>query len=161
MPPRIVDLDVTRLDALLGFYRRMTPETLRYFDPFGGANEERIVEHVHSIEAGGDLGFGLLEGDRLDGHCFLLGLRGKHPVFGLGISPDYRGQGYGRALTETALSRTDRLGIGPVTLTVVRSNYRALRLYRSVGFRVQCMHTFRTEDDSYFMQREVRDGSGP
>ena len=54
---------------------------------------------------------------------------------------------------EKALER----GVKQMTLTILKSNSRALSLYRSFGFKTVSDHTFKAANDSYFM---LYDGGG-
>jgi ribosomal protein S18 acetylase RimI-like enzyme len=53
----------------------------------------------------------------------------------LGVVPDHRGRGLGRALLLQSLIGFYRRGAGRVVLEVTSDNSNAIRLYRSVGFR--------------------------
>jgi ribosomal protein S18 acetylase RimI-like enzyme len=53
----------------------------------------------------------------------------------LGVIPDYRGMGLGRALVRKALSGFYQAGLRRVYLEVTAENSCAIRLYREVGFR--------------------------
>ncbi|MFI8535050.1 GNAT family N-acetyltransferase [Streptomyces aquilus] len=55
-------------------------------------------------------------------------------VLGLGITPDERGQGFGRLLMEEALRRLRGLGVREVVLTVAPANKTAILLYENLGF---------------------------
>ncbi len=60
----------------------------------------------------------------------------KHrAVLGMGVHPDFRGRGIGGALLKACLEQARRVGIEKVELSVLRSNQRAVRLYRKLGFR--------------------------
>lgn len=51
------------------------------------------------------------------------------------ISREYRGRGYGRALTRFLLDKAVEEGARRATLEVRRSNKRAYKLYSTLGFR--------------------------
>ena len=51
------------------------------------------------------------------------------------VDPDWRGQGYGRALLERLLEQARVNEASRITLEVRRSNRAALRLYLSLGFQ--------------------------
>jgi RimJ/RimL family protein N-acetyltransferase len=55
-------------------------------------------------------------------------------TLGMGLLPDYRGQGIGRLLIEAALDAARAIGLTRVALRVNASNLRAIRLYEAVGF---------------------------
>lgn len=60
----------------------------------------------------------------------------NYPTVGIGISDDYQGRGLGAALM-VALSGEARIrGYTGLSLTVYKSNLRALRLYESCGYKV-------------------------
>lgn len=50
------------------------------------------------------------------------------------VDPAYGGQGYGKKITHYMINRCLEQGISPVTLDVIDTNTRAIRLYESVGF---------------------------
>jgi ribosomal protein S18 acetylase RimI-like enzyme len=58
-------------------------------------------------------------------------------VQNLGVVPDHRGNGLGRALLLKALQGFQSAGARRSSLEVTADNAEALRLYRSVGFRKQ------------------------
>jgi ribosomal protein S18 acetylase RimI-like enzyme len=53
----------------------------------------------------------------------------------LGVTPAYRGQGFGLALLLQALHGFRRAGLSRGLLEVTTSNAAAIRLYRRAGFR--------------------------
>jgi GNAT superfamily N-acetyltransferase len=155
MDLQIIDLDSTHAAELIAFYEGLTEEARRFFAPFGDTPANAVGPHLAGAEAGSHLSLGLAEGTALRGHCFVADLRGKHPALGLGVDARYQGMGHGRRLLEHALARTEAMGVRRVTLTVVRENARAVDLYKSAGFVVKCLHTFRMTDDSFLMERIV------
>jgi RimJ/RimL family protein N-acetyltransferase len=61
----------------------------------------------------------------------------KALVWGMYVTPRFRGQGIGRALLAAALSLARSVpGISQVNLSVNASNAGAIRLYESAGFKV-------------------------
>lgn len=77
-------------------------------------------------------------------------LRRMHHVasFGMGVAPAHQGRGIGRLLLETALSWADAVGVLRVELYVRADNPRAIALYDSVGFRLECTRTGFIRDDN-------------
>ena len=61
-------------------------------------------------------------------------LRHKVNLWGVFVSPRYRGQGIGRALVETAVAHAWANGVRRVNLTVFVPNDPAINLYESLGF---------------------------
>ena len=55
-------------------------------------------------------------------------------VLGMGLLPDYRGRGIGRALIERTLEAAWDCGFVRVELDVYADNVRAIALYEHVGF---------------------------
>ncbi len=57
-------------------------------------------------------------------------------VQNVGVAPEYRGQGLGRALVLKSLAGFQAVGVARVYLEVTACNLAAVQLYRSVGFRL-------------------------
>ncbi|MDQ8730382.1 GNAT family N-acetyltransferase [Bradyrhizobium sp. LHD-71] len=55
-------------------------------------------------------------------------------VLGMGLLPQFRGQGIGATLLQAALCAARDFGLHRVELTVRQGNERAIALYRSAGF---------------------------
>ena len=52
-------------------------------------------------------------------------------------NPEYRGQGFGRAICSSLVEFASKLDSNGVSLNVYRNNVRALSLYQSLGFQEQ------------------------
>lgn len=61
--------------------------------------------------------------------------RHKGTVMGMYVAPEIGGQGVGRALLKALVAHARANGLESLVLTVTDGNERALRLYRSAGFR--------------------------
>ena len=62
-------------------------------------------------------------------------VRLKHVgVLGIGVHPNYQGQGIGKALTKYLLDWADKTGLIRVELGVFSSNKKAQKLYEQFGF---------------------------
>ncbi|MEN9870748.1 MAG: hypothetical protein RLZZ171_1736 [Cyanobacteriota bacterium] len=91
----------------------------------------------------------------------------KHRAYlgGLYVMPSFRCQGFARALVQEALSRAANTpGIKRVNLTVVTQQEGAIRLYRSLGFRIYGteQETFSRDGqfyDEYLMTLELNSNS--
>jgi RimJ/RimL family protein N-acetyltransferase len=140
------------------YIRRLTPEdapafqALRLFalqetpSAFGSSYEEEVESPVGTIEGRlalkPDRGpFGAFENESLVG-LVALGrddmkkLSHKALVWGMYVSPEFRGKGVGRALLLKALSLARSVPqVIQVNLCVNANNASAIRLYESVGFK--------------------------
>jgi len=66
----------------------------------------------------------------------LLGVRGAHGwVGGMGVIPEARGRGYGRAAMMRILAAARALAIAELDLEVLEHNLPAARIYQALGFR--------------------------
>jgi ribosomal protein S18 acetylase RimI-like enzyme len=70
---------------------------------------------------------------------------------GMGVLPEYRGQGIGRRLLEACIAKAWVKGLTRIELEVRADNERAIRLYESVGFTQEALkrHAMRF-DGVYF-----------
>jgi [ribosomal protein S18]-alanine N-acetyltransferase len=73
---------------------------------------------------------------RVAGFCAFWLVFDEIHINNLALRPQYRGQGYGRALMQHVLSEAERLGARRATLEVRSGNAGALRLYERLGFYV-------------------------
>jgi ribosomal protein S18 acetylase RimI-like enzyme len=55
----------------------------------------------------------------------------------MGVVPEYRGRGVGRALVEATLPAARSKGLARIDLEVRADNAAAIGLYRAVGFKVE------------------------
>ncbi len=56
-------------------------------------------------------------------------------IYGLGVLPEYRGNGFGRAILMIAVERLKEANASQVMLQVAAENSNALSLYKSCGFK--------------------------
>jgi len=56
--------------------------------------------------------------------------------FGMVVSNTYQGRGIGRMLVESCVNYASMQGLSKITLEVYRENTRAIKLYRSAGFKI-------------------------
>ena len=111
-------------------------------------------EFLTGVEAGIHIGSALVEDGLIVGHSFIMNTSQANPVFGIGLADTCHGKGWGRMLMGRVLGEAKDLGVGRITLTVLKYNTIALSLYKSFGFAIVSDHTFRQKDDSYFMTRD-------
>ncbi len=55
-------------------------------------------------------------------------------IYGLGVLPEYRGKGYGRAILLKAVEKLKAVKAEQIMLQVAAENENALSLYKSCGF---------------------------
>jgi RimJ/RimL family protein N-acetyltransferase len=58
-------------------------------------------------------------------------------TLGIGLLPEFRGQGIGRQLMQTTLDAAWQFGITRIELTVREHNANAIALYKSFGFKIE------------------------
>lgn len=85
--------------------------------------ENRCARYLVAQKAGEIIGFAGIWIIMDEGH-----------VTNVAVKEAYRGQGYGRALTQALMQYTANLAVRYITLEVRRSNVRAQSLYQSLGF---------------------------
>jgi ribosomal protein S18 acetylase RimI-like enzyme len=70
---------------------------------------------------------------------------------GMGILQEYRGQGVGTRLLQSAVGHARQIGLEKVELTVYTSNTAAIALYRKLGFEQEgLIKRYRKLGDRYF-----------
>lgn len=97
---------------------------------------ERLASLVHREDIDLERSRVAAIGGRLVG-LGLLGLRSREAyICGVGVVPDLRGMGIGRAVMESLLQEARQAGAGRVRLEVLCQNERAVRLYSGLGFAI-------------------------
>ncbi|WP_438447307.1 GNAT family N-acetyltransferase [Gorillibacterium sp. sgz5001074] len=80
-------------------------------------------------------------GRGLAGFCRCEGVylrRFSHKVeFGVGVAKAHWGHGIGKNLLQASIAWADRSGIRKMSLSVLETNDKAIRLYRSLGFETE------------------------
>jgi len=143
------------LQALLTFYSALPASVTERFEPFGRRVTEPILQRfLIDTDKGMHLSYGLFDlAGSILGHAFIWNIDSELPVFGIGIAGGMQGQGWGRRMAGRVLEEADARGVKKVALTVVKTNARAWTLYESLGFRRTGEATFRSENDSFQMER--------
>jgi len=158
----IVELKPEDAASLLSFYHSLSPEVTAVFLPFDTVSRDTLDTHLAEAAKGIHVSLGLVAASgEIVGHAFIANIHSLAPTLGIGLRDAYIGQGYGRMLMEHLLSMADAKGLPVVTLTVVKSNERALRLYLRLGFRIVGEASFRAANDSWYMERRVQPQSAP
>ena len=146
------------LEALEAFYRSLTPATVALFMPFGpDAPREKMVEHLALAEAGEHVSRGLVNDDgEIEGHCYVSNIHAEKPSFGLGLRERMQGQGWGPKLTAAVFEDPRAAHLPLVTLTVVKANERAWRIYERYGFVIdEERRPSWVPEESYYMERRL------
>ena len=81
-------------------------------------------------------------------------------LLNLSVDPTWQRRGLGRMMLEHILARARILGAARISLEVRRSNFAAMSLYSSVGFkqvgtRKDYYRTRRAREDAYIMQLQI------
>jgi RimJ/RimL family protein N-acetyltransferase len=153
--PTIRPLREGDAEALLRFYQGLSPETVRFYEPYSNISLEMMDDVVRHVASGRDFARVLVtsSGD-IVGHVFLGNIGAAEPMLGIGIAERWQNRGYGRRLLAAALAEADaRPGVQAVILTVNKQNLRAQKLYQAFGFVIygECDH--REPRDSFRMRR--------
>ncbi len=123
--------------ALLAFYNKLSPASIRTFRPLGDQTSlavcQTIVRNQFSVQ-GTRFDLVAWQMNRIVGWAFLTGLDSDKPELGLGVADAFQRQGLGRALLDHLLDWARQHSIANVYLVVVTDNQRAIQLYQSRGF---------------------------
>jgi RimJ/RimL family protein N-acetyltransferase len=88
--------------------------------------------------AAGNVHLAAVLGNKVVGWCDIcrhtLETEAHAGVLGIGLLPDYRGQGLGKALLEAAVAAAEERDLRRIELTVFADNLRAIALYEKTGF---------------------------
>ena len=61
-------------------------------------------------------------------------------TLGIGLLPEFRGKGIGRALMQRTIDAAFAFGLTRIELTVREANVNAIALYKSLGFEIEGFH---------------------
>ena len=128
MNPRIATLPDGAVEPLALMHRACFPE-----DPWDAGSLERILA-LHGV-FGYLAWLGKSPGDESPGGFILArDLGGEAEILTLGVLPEMRRLGVGRALLDAVVAQAGRRRAASVVLEVAADNEAARRLYASVGF---------------------------
>ena len=105
----------------------LEPALRVYIEDFGGGKDDYCL-----VAQEGDAVMGAVWVRNIEGYG---SVDGDTPEFAISVLPAYRGRGIGTALMRAMLAHLKESGAARASLAVQKDNY-ALRMYRSVGFRV-------------------------
>jgi len=128
---RETDLSVA-FSATLGMYDGFVPKgQVQGLPPTG--NEERRAWVKQLFETGEHF-LAWREGKVIGHCCLILDPRHEDAEYLIFVHQDFWRRGIGTELTRRVIDRARQLGLKSVWLTVEALNFRAIRLYRRVGF---------------------------
>jgi RimJ/RimL family protein N-acetyltransferase len=78
-----------------------------------------------------------LDGKKIVAHTLLCPIRRDEVEFTIFVLQDYREEGLGTVLSRLTMSWASEMGFGKVLLTTEFSNYRAIGLFRKLGFSIK------------------------
>ena len=131
-------------------YLASYPEEIEY-------TEESEAEYIrNAADKPGELCLGAFHDNILIGNASLSCVRERIKLshraeLAIAILPGFRGQGLGRRLMKAAIRKAKEHGYLQVELEVASSNIPARKLYESLGFRKQGVHSraFRLKDGTF------------
>ena len=119
-----------------------------YYETFITSGDRRFLEQTEEQKRGNfDLFFDRSErieedaslllyyGERIVGFLIIILIKKGGFINGIGIHPDFRRRGLGKALMLSSMKKAAKNGMKTMILEVDIDNYRALNLYKSVGFK--------------------------
>lgn len=101
---------------------------------FGGEYDPAHMVMPEEEERRGMTVYLALLDDQVIGKTHLQYIEGIAGIFGLGVKPEYRGQGHGRALLNASVEKLRSMNPKRIMLQVEAKNETALNLYKSCGF---------------------------
>ena len=123
MPPRLTSLPVLAAAPLATMHAACFPE-----DPWDEAAFERI------LALAGGFGYLAWQGDVPAGFILARDLGDDAEILTLGVLPEWRRRGLGRALLAASAAEAARRGLAAIVLEVAADNEVAQHLYAGRGF---------------------------
>ena len=117
---------------------------------FHNQHEESVSMVTKSMESPEIQCYSAFLGDNLIGLCNVNLEGGDISIFGVGISPEYQGKGYGREMLNLLLDTLIHSQNGEITLEVDSENAAAYHLYITSGFRIKTQFDYHT----YLLEKE-------
>lgn len=73
---------------------------------------------------------------RVVGYIIARKVNGKGHIIAIAVDPEYRNQGIGTALMHEIIERLRMRGVRKIWLEVRKSNKRAIKFYKQLGFKI-------------------------
>jgi RimJ/RimL family protein N-acetyltransferase len=153
-----VIIEPIRLEHAEGFRRvyDMVARERKYLAAVEGNPLQRVIDFVANNIARNFPQYVAVSSNHVVGWCDIIPMslpaHAHAAVLGMGLLPEYRGQGIGLALLEATLRHARLLGLVRVELTVHADNLRAIALYERVGFHIEG-----TKRDAVFIDGVYKD----
>lgn len=97
---------------------------------------------IKSLKADNITQYTAILGDKLIGMAAVSSESGEASIFGLGISPQYRGKGFGKELLNLIIEELEKRDMRDITIEVDSINKNALHLYIKSGFEVETSYAY-------------------
>lgn len=103
-----------------------------------------------SLQTGLDTWLILEEEGTAAGYCVFRILAGEGELLRIGVRPSFRGRGYGKKLMDGMVENSIKSGVAAITLEVREHNDAARNLYKTYGFKEECIRRnyYRNPSDS-------------
>lgn len=132
-PFEVGHCSIRQLDELNRMYDAFYPKSISQGLPPSDDMARR--QWVQKLLTSGENFLSWAEG-QVVGHCALVtDLDRRDAEYIIFVDQPFRNRGIGTELTKMALGRAKELGLKTLWLTVEAFNFRAVRLYRGVGFQ--------------------------
>jgi ribosomal protein S18 acetylase RimI-like enzyme len=128
----LVAATIEDLDDLIGLRHKI----------FGDNREEARLIMQKSLGSDSRQQYLLRYEDRAIGLCAAGFEEAGVSIYGLGILPEFQGQGFGRELLEFAVKDLIAKGCRNLTIEVNSTNNRALELYKGSGFKITLAYDY-------------------
>lgn len=154
MTADLTTLDRKEVELSPGFYIRPITEVTNdeiyecYYETFIASSDSRFLDQTDEQRRGNfedeffnrsnpfekDASILLYYGEQIVGFIMIVLIENGGFVNGIGIHPDFRRRGLGKALMLSSMKRAAKNGMETMILEVDIDNYQAIKLYQSVGF---------------------------
>jgi [ribosomal protein S18]-alanine N-acetyltransferase len=146
--PEFLRLDIKHLDRVLEI------EKLSFKKPWSRWNFEREINlnlstFVVAVIDNNIIGYGGFWKILDEGH-----------IVNLAVHPDFRLKGYGRLILDYLMQKITETGIKRTLLEVRQSNYYAIKLYSSFGFKITGIRPkYYDQEDAFVMEKLLTEES--
>ena len=156
-------LEPTDGDALAEFYESVPRGDYRFYSPHPLTRDEAMKKAQRADGSHFVCAVGVEESEKIAGYAWYdwKDAESAPSVFGICLRRDYQGSGAGQALMRRLFEAAREIGPARITLTVQKSNLRAVALYQKMGFtilREQLRPAFEEfpEEPEYALERAAR-----